>query len=82
MRGALVKNGYLVFARGNKVSVEDAENYLIANFPLFLGEYIVKKEVKDGHVVCHVDWQGVFGSAFFTIILKDLCKNTKQRGKG
>lgn len=78
MRGAKITNGYLVFSRWNKVSVEEAEEYLIKTFPLFLEEYVVKKEVIGDYIFCHVDWQGVFGSAFFTIILKDLCKSTKK----
>jgi len=70
-----------IYFKKSKVSFKEAEDFLIENFPLFLLEYTVKKTVKGAQVLCHVDWQGVLGSSFFTLLIKEICKNTKPRGK-
>lgn len=76
------KTGFIYFKKV-KISFEEAESFLIENYPIFLTEYTVKKTVKDAKITCHIDWQGVLGSSFFTILITDLCnKNINPQDKG
>lgn len=76
------KTGFIYFKKV-KISLEEAENFLIENYPIFLIQYTVKKTVKEAKITCHIDWQGVLGSSFFTILITDLCnKNINPQDRG
>lgn len=76
------KTNFIYFKKV-KISFEEAENFLIENYQIFLTEYTVKKTVKNSKITCHIDWQGVLGSSFFTILITDLCnKNINPQDKG
>lgn len=48
------------------------QRLLCENFPHLLSDFVVKREVKNGCVVLHIDWQGVFQQKFFQLIIFNL----------
>lgn len=70
---------HFVYFKGRQVSVAKAQRLLCLYFPNLLMDYVVKREVKDGHVLCHVDWQGVFGTKLFQILIYN---ETKENSEG
>lgn len=74
-------DGTFLYFKGRQVKSSVAQKSLVEHFPNLLMDYVVKREVKDGHVLCHVDWQGVFGAKLFQILIHSLT-DEKENGKG
>jgi len=76
------KTNFIYFKKV-KISFEEAENFIIENYPIFLASFTVKKTVKDAKITCHIDWQGVLGSSFFKLLITELCnKNINPQDRG
>ena len=71
-----------LYFRGRQVHVATVQKLLCLHYPHLIMGYVVKTEVKKGRVVCHVDWQGVFQSKFFQIIIHNLTDDKEKNIEG
>lgn len=56
MRAELTQDNIKV--AGLSVSIEDAKEFLRANYPALLDAFVVKREITSRGEIRHVDWQG------------------------
>ena len=71
-------DGIFVYFKGRQIYVSTAQKLLCARYPHLIMGYVVKTEVKNGKIICHVDWQGVFQQKFFQIVIYNLTANGKE----
>lgn len=58
-----------IYFRGRQMPVSTAQKLVIENYPHLLSSFVVKREVKNEMVILHIDWQGVFGTKFFQLLI-------------
>lgn len=75
-------DGFFLYFKGKQIPVAKAQGILCLYFPNLIMDFVVKREVKNGQVICHVDWQGVFGTKLFQILIHSLTDETKENSEG
>lgn len=71
-----------VYFRGRQVHVATVQKLLCLHYPHLIMGYVVKTEVKNGNIICHIDWQGVFQSKFFQILIHNLTDDKEKNSAG
>lgn len=66
------------YFRGRQVRIGTAQRLLSENYPNLIEDYIVKREVKNERIILHIDWQGIFQTKFFQILIYNLTDDNKE----